>query len=183
MAFKLISSFIEPGSRYETGGLSTETREALWDRDNGKDFLVIAKHEAALVIFFSPVLKCIVENHAQPISDLSRLETCLQDCGLRAEIVNHMLSTHSDGIVMIRFVSAVNDCQNTTNEDEKLFKARRIVALFVQDGSKFQILGIPIEMLKSRFENLLLVKELVLEKLLENPIVYQFLKSAEVVMN
>ena len=55
-------------------------------------------------------------------------------------------------------MSAVNDYQDTTNEDENLFKARRIMALFVQNGSKFQILDIPIEMLKlkSRFENLLL---------------------------
>ena len=101
MAFKLISSFIEPGSRYETGGLSTETREALWDRDNGKDFFEIAKCEAATAMFFNPVLKRIVENHAQPINDLSRLETNLQDRASSGDCESQLLSAHSDGAITV----------------------------------------------------------------------------------
>jgi len=116
-------------------------------------------------------------------SDLSKLESYLQDRELRDEIINQLLSAHSDGPVKIRFVSAVNDYQNTPDQIVKQKKARNIVAVFVQEGSKFHLPDIPIayeqDLVKSRFKNLLLLKELMLRELLKNPIVTQFLKSAE----
>ena len=159
------------------------------------------EHQAQPKPYSAPII--VVENNKKPalissvlhailvsllpkkaVTDLSRLDKYLQDRELRDEIVNQLLSSHSaDGSTKVRFVTAVNDYQHTKNENEKKLKAMNIVALFIQEGSKFQIQGIPRvyekDMVKCRFKNLLIIKELILRELLKNAVVVEFLKSAE----
>jgi hypothetical protein len=116
-------------------------------------------------------------------SDSVKLETALKDREIRNELINQLLSAHSDGTVRVRFISAVLDYERTSNSVDKIAKAKQICALFVQEGSKFHLPGIPIdaenEMERTKFRKLVLLKEIMLRELLKNPLVVQYMKAAE----
>jgi hypothetical protein len=116
-------------------------------------------------------------------SDLVKLEMALKDRDIRNELINQLLSAHSYGTVRVRFISAVLDYERTSNSTEKSAKAKQICALFVQEGSKFHLPGIPLDaetdMERTKFRKLVLLKEMTLRELLKNPVVIQYLLDAE----
>jgi hypothetical protein len=116
-------------------------------------------------------------------SDMVKLERALANRNVRNELINRLLSAHSDGTVRVRFISAVLDYERTVGKAEKLAKAKQICALFVRAGSKFHPPGIPIdietEMEMTKFRKLVLVKEMMLQELLKNPVVVQCMQAAE----
>jgi hypothetical protein len=121
------------------------------------------------------------------LSEIAKLETALEDRQVRDELINQLLSAHLDGIIQVRFISAVKDFEHTENKEEKESKGKHICALFVKDGSKFHLHGIPIDiqrdMIKSKFRNLILIKKMVLQELSENPVVIAFMNSSALLKN
>ena len=75
--------------------------------------------------------------------DMLNLRKVLQNRFTRNRLINKLLPIKADYSVRIRFCSAVEEFESTKDKIEKKQKARKIVTMFVQPGSLFQLSNLP----------------------------------------
>jgi len=100
--------------------------------------------------------------------DMSLVESILSDRAKMKKIVIETITYESDISTKIRFYSAIVEYEKTSKIIEKKMMGRKLVSLFVQNGSMFQITSLPInkvhELLNGKIEVLSQVKyDLLLE--------------------
>ena len=71
------------------------------------------------------------------------LEQILKDKTSRNVLIKGLVQEKSDLCVKIRFCAAVHEFEVTRDKTEKKSKGRKIVSLFIQNGSMFQLNGTP----------------------------------------
>lgn len=109
---------------------------------------------------------------------MRKLEELLSRRDTRDEIVEILLAMHSDDAISVRFISSHADMQATLDRKEKQMKSRKILATFFQNGSKFQLKGIPEEDLAQvRVENLRMVKCYLLQEVSRIPLIAEYVDS------
>lgn len=74
---------------------------------------------------------------------LDQLRSILRQPKLLQQLIGRSMALHADMCMRLRFCSAVNEYQSTVDPAVKLAKARKIVAMFVQNGSMFQLDNLP----------------------------------------
>ena len=75
--------------------------------------------------------------------EMKSLEKIILDRGKRQELILKLLPIKVDYSVKVRFCSAVREYERVADKVDRKAKARKIVSLFVQNGSMFQLSGIP----------------------------------------
>jgi hypothetical protein len=106
------------------------------------------------------------------------------DRDLREQLVDVLLASHVDGgNTKVRFISAVNDYEKTTNKSEKANKARKIISTFIQKDATFSIATLSLDYdvdVNANGELVLFhARSQVTFELLSSPIVLDFLRSLE----
>jgi len=133
--------------------------------------------------FFAPrksVSKLSIEAVDPNLMD--RFQKVVLDRELREPLVEQLLASHSDGgSAKIRFVTAVNEYERTTNKNEKIAKGRKIMSVFIQRDGIFQLSGLRVEDQDSTSEldNLLLIRTGISAELISNPIIKSYLESLD----
>jgi hypothetical protein len=102
---------------------------------------------------------------------------------LRDELVQILLASHTDGLpAKVRFVSAVNEYEKTSNKADKVAKGRKIMTVFVQKDAMFPISGLSAEDqdVGAELDNLLMIRTAISCELVANPSVKKFLDGLDI---
>lgn len=81
------------------------------------------------------------DNNNDP--NVTRLLLVLENKKQRNELVNKMLCGSTDSIIKVRFCIVTGEYANAKDKHEKRAKGRKIVGLFIQNGSMFCLDGVP----------------------------------------
>ena len=109
-----------------------------------------------------------------------RLDDMVSDPKIRTEFISS-LADNKELAVKVRFVAAVNEYERTSNKTEKKAKGNKIVSMFIQDGSLFQLTGIPQTILVSlraaKLNRLVELKAIVLDDLVHQQQILKLMKD------
>ena len=113
--------------------------------------------------------------------NMDRLNDIIADRKMRQELVSALLAMRDSSAVKIRFIAAADEFERTTGKIEKKAKGNKIVATFVQNGSMFQIPGIPAPLVQAlesyKLDKIADLKNFILDDLVRNETVAKLMKE------
>ena len=131
----------------------------------------------------SLIRKLLGTNDDERCEEAKKLESVLIDRQFRNELVHNLLGNHSDAVLKVRFVCAVNEVIRTTDRMEKSRKARKVVNAFVKTSAKYHINGIPAsfmgDLLQTKYKAFIAVSNNFSIELLRDPLIAEMVSNHE----
>ena len=124
------------------------------------------------------------ENATFASPEVELLINFMKDRKRRNLLVLELISERSNNSIKVRFCSAVAEFESVKDKFEKRAKGRKIVSMFIQNGSMFQLQGVPYQAEQSlitgkNFDELTAIKLLMIHDLAKCPTVLKLISTQE----